>query len=113
MDRLVIVIFVPVFVEAQQSILQDLVDGRLPSAGGAHAHEPMSHQLSLVQLDHLANLRAYTTYDMYVRHMYVHIIYVCIYVACGDIQRTARMYIYMYVCSIYTHMGFNYWMQQS
>ena len=57
MDRLIVVVLVPVFVEIEEGFLQDLVDGRFPTSGRTHTHESMAYQLSLVQLDHLTNLQ--------------------------------------------------------
>ena len=57
MDRLIVVVLVPIFVEIEEGFLQDLVDGRFPTSGRTHTHESMAYQLSLVQLDHLTNLQ--------------------------------------------------------
>ena len=53
---LVVVVLVSVLVEADERLLEDLGDGGLAPASGAHAHQSMTHQLSLVELDHLADL---------------------------------------------------------
>ena len=57
MHRLVVVVLVSVPVQANEGILEYLVDGRLASAGGPHTHEPVAHQLRLVQLDDFVDLQ--------------------------------------------------------
>ena len=57
MHRLVVVVLVSVPVQANEGVLEYLVDGRLASAGGPHTHEPVAHQLRLIQLDHLVDLQ--------------------------------------------------------
>ena len=56
MDWLVVVILVPILVEAEQGILQYLIDGCLASSSWTDTHQPMTDQLSLIQLDHLTYL---------------------------------------------------------
>ena len=58
--RLIVVVLVPIIEEAEKSIFEDLVDGGLASASGAHTHESMTHQLSLIQLNHVTNLTTHT-----------------------------------------------------
>ena len=58
MDRLVVIVLVPILVEVEKCVLQDLVDCRLPSTGWTNTHEPVPYQLSLVQLNHFTNLSA-------------------------------------------------------
>ena len=53
---LVVVVLVSVFVEAEESVLEDLVDGGLASSRGTDTHEAVTNQLCLVQLNHLTNL---------------------------------------------------------
>ena len=60
MDRLVVVVLVTILEEAVESIFQDLVDGGLASPSGSYTHEPVTNQLSLIQLNHLPNLEKKT-----------------------------------------------------
>ena len=53
---LVVIVLVAIFVEAEEGVFEDLVDGGLPSSSRAHTHETVTHQLSLIQLDHFTNL---------------------------------------------------------
>ena len=56
MDGLVVVMFMTCFVQADECLLEDLINRCLPSACWAHTHQPMAHQLSLIQLNDIANL---------------------------------------------------------
>ena len=54
---LVVVVLVAILVEAVQRILQYLVYCSLAPSSGPHTHEAMTHQLGLIELDHLVCLR--------------------------------------------------------
>ena len=56
----IVVVLVPIIEEAEKSVFKDLIDGGLASASGAHTHESITHQLSLIQLNHLKNLTTHT-----------------------------------------------------
>ena len=60
MHRLVVVVLVTILEEAVESIFQDLVDGGLASTSGSYTHESVTNQLSLIQLNDLANLEKKT-----------------------------------------------------
>ena len=55
-DRLVVVMLMTSFVQADECLLEDLINRCLPSPCWAHTHQPMAHQLSLIQLNNFSNL---------------------------------------------------------
>lgn len=55
-DWLIEVVLVSTLMELNNSVLEHLIDGGLPSTSGTHTHESVTHQHCLVQLDNLLYL---------------------------------------------------------
>ena len=53
---LIVVILVSIFIQRQESVLQNLIDGSLATSSGPNTHESMPHQLGLIELDHFTDL---------------------------------------------------------